>query len=125
MILLKCPQLQTVQICGKMGKNNGTFKYKAVQSEQRDESGFHIQPDSTEWLNGCECQIETYVPAKQKTGADGQVFTYTYDVFIPKHFKGVLELTAQMQLISEDGNMDEITVLGVDNFNRKYIEVWG
>ena len=110
-----------------MGRNNGSFRYKIVQDPQRDQTtGFYSpQSGSSDWIDGCECQIETFVPAKQKIGADGQVFSYTYDVFIPKHFRGVLDLTAKMLIISEDGHEDEITILGVDNYNRKYIEVWG
>ena len=50
---------------------------------------------------------------------------YTYDVFIPKHFKGELVVGAQIQVISENGVTDEFTIQGVDDLNRKYIEVWG
>ncbi|MDH6308037.1 hypothetical protein M2451_002556 [Dysgonomonas sp. PFB1-18] len=112
-----------------MGRNNGTFRYKIVREAQRDQAtGFYSQPDnsgSDEWLPGCECQIEKYIPAKQRIGVDGQVQTYNYTVFIPKYFNGTLDLTAIIQIIGEDGSIDEFPIQGVDNFNRKYIEVWG
>lgn len=110
-----------------MGRNNGTFNYKIAQDAQKDQTtGFYTQSDSSdEWIPGCECQIEKQIPAKQKIGVDGQMHAYNYDVFIPKHFNGKLELTAQMQIFGEDGTSDEFTIQGVDNLNRKYIEVWG
>ncbi len=110
-----------------MGRNNGTFKYKLCQDAQQDpDTGFYSQGGGAgDWLPGCECQIEKQIPAKQKIGADGQMHAYNYDVFIPKHFNGKLELTAQMQILGEDGTSDEFTIQGVDNLNRKYIEVWG
>lgn len=112
-----------------MGRNNGTFRYKIVQEAQRDQAtGFYSQPDSPgadEWLPGCECQIEKYIPAKQRIGIDGQIYTYNYSVFISKYFEGELDLTNIMQIIGENGSTDEFTIQGVDNMNRKYIEVWG
>ena len=110
-----------------MGRNNGTFKYKLCQDAQQDpDTGFYSQGGGTgDWLHGCECQIEKQIPAKQKIGADGQMHAYNYDVFIPKHFNGKLELTTQMQILGEDCTCDEFTIQGVDNLNRKYIEVWG
>ncbi len=109
-----------------MGRYNGSFRYKMVTVPVRDpDTGFYTPVLDSGWIDGCECQIETFVPARQKIGVDGQVITYTYEVFIPKHFTGVLTLTARMQLIGEDGNTDEITIMGVNNFNRKYIAVWG
>lgn len=110
-----------------MGRNNGTFNYRIAQDAQKDQTtGFYTQSDnSDEWLSGCECQIEKQIPAKQKIGVDGQMHAYNYDVFIPKHFSGKLELTAQMQIFGEDGTSDEFTIQGVDNLSRKYIEVWG
>lgn len=108
-----------------MGRNNGTFKYTTIQDGQRDPDTGFITDGDFEWLNGCECQIEKSIPAKQILGVDGQMYAYTYDVFIPKHFKGEMAIGAQMQIISENGVIDEFTIHGVDNLNRKYIEVWG
>lgn len=111
-----------------MGRYNGSFRYKAVQDAQLDEAtGFYNpQADSSdEWIPGCECQIDKHIPAKQVIGTDGQMFSYTYDVFIPKHFKGDLSITTEMQLIGEDGSVEEFAIQGIDNMNRKYIEVWG
>lgn len=108
-----------------MGRNNGTFKYKEIKSGGRNEDGFRVQSDISDWIPGCECQIEVHIPAKQRKGIDGSVFSYTYEVFIPKHFRGKLELAAPFMLIGENGDSDEIAILGVDNHNRKYIAVWG
>lgn len=110
-----------------MSRNNGTFKYKEIQEEQRDpNTGFIVsEPQTGDWINGCECQIETFVPAKQRIGTDGQVHYYTYDVLIPKCFKGALDIATPVQLTSEDGDVSEFLIQGVDNLNRKYIEIWG
>lgn len=106
---------------------NGTFKYKEIQGGQRDpNTGFIVsEPQTGDWINGCECQIETFVPAKQKIGTDGQVFTYTYDVLIPKCFKGTLDIATPVQITSEDGKVSVFEIQGVDNLNRRYIEIWG
>ncbi len=108
-----------------MGRNNGTFKYKAIQEGQRDPQTGFITGGNSEWLDGCECQIDKSIPAKQVIGTDGQIYTYSYDVFIPKHFRGDLAVGAQFQVTSEEGVTDEFTIQGIDDMNRKYIEVWG
>lgn len=109
-----------------MGRNNGTFNYTSIQEPERDpNTGFLTEAGAAVWNRGCECQIEKSIPAKQMIGEDGQMHAYTYDVFIPKYFKGELAIGALMQVISEDGIVDEFTIQGVDDLNRKYIEVWG
>lgn len=109
-----------------MGRNNGTFNYTTIQESQRDpDTGFISASGTSDWIPGCECQIEKSIPARQILGEDGQMHAYTYDVFIPKHFKGELAVGAQMQVVSENSVTDEFTIQGVDDLNRKYIEVWG
>lgn len=68
-----------------MGRNNGTFRYTALKEGQRDPKTGFITAGASEWLDGCECQIDKSIPAKKVIGTDGQIYTYTYDVFIPKH----------------------------------------
>ena len=63
------------------------------------------------------------VPVSAKTSY--QTYTYSYDVFIPKHFRGLLVVGAKFQITSEEGVTDEFTIQGIDDMNRKYIEVWG
>ena len=108
-----------------MGRNNGTFRYTALKEGQRDPKTGFITAGASEWLDGWECQIDKSIPAKKVIGTDGQIYTYTYDVFIPKHFNGVLVVGAQFQITSEEGVTDEFTIQGIDDMNRKYIEVWG
>lgn len=110
-----------------MGRNNGTFSYALPQTPVRDkDTGFFKSgTNATEWKPGCECHIETFIPAKQRLGEDGQMFSYTYDVLIPRYFNGELSIGTLIQVTGEYGNTDEFTILGVDNFNRKYIEIWG
>ena len=108
-----------------MGRNNGTFRYTALKEGQRDPKTGFITAGASEWLDGCECQIDKSIPAKKVIGTDGQIYTYTYDVFIHKHFNGVLVVGAQFQITSEEGVTDEFTIQGIDDMNRKYIEVWG
>lgn len=106
---------------------NGTFKYKEIQEEQIDpNTGFIVsEPQNGDWIDGCECQIETFVPAKQKIGTDGQMHQYTYDVIIPKCFNGNLDIATPVRVISEDGKVSMFEIQGVDNLNRRYIEIWG
>lgn len=108
-------------------RTNGTFEYKPVGSVQTDPTtGFVIPNDnSTAFLQGCECQIDKSIPAKQVVGTDGQTYAYTYDVFIPKYFNGELAIGCTVRVTSESGTTDEFSVLGIDDMNRKYIEVWG
>lgn len=108
-----------------MSRYNGTFKYKQLGELTRGANGFYTPGADGDWLPGCECQIDKQIPAKQKIGTDGQMHAYTYDVFISKHFNGTLELNAQVQITCEDGSCDEFTIQGIDNLNRRYIELWG
>lgn len=105
---------------------NGKFDYKPVGSVQTDPTtGFVIDTDDAAFLQGCECQIDKSMPAKQVIGTDGQIYAYNYDVFIPKYFMGELAIGCTVRITSEDGGTDEFTVSGVDDMNRKYIEIWG
>jgi hypothetical protein len=106
-------------------RNNGTFQYKEVQPSEKGANGFYNQPAASEWLPGCECYIEKHIPAKQLIGEDGRTFSYTYEVFIPKHFRGVLNVTTPFQISCEDGSSDVFSILGVDNLNKRCIIVWG
>ncbi len=110
-------------------RTNGTFKYTVAGELQRDpDTGFCTSGAADEYLPGCECQIDKSIPAKQIVGTDGQIYTYSYDVFIPKHFKngGDLAVGGKIQITSDEtGNVDEFDIQGVDDLNRKYIEVWG
>lgn len=110
-----------------MSRNNGTFRYKEIQEASRDpRTGFILSGSQQEtWIDGCECQMETFVPAKQRVGTDGQMHSYTYDVLIPKCFKGKLDIATPVELTSEDGQVSMFLIQGVDNLNRRYIEIWG
>lgn len=108
---------------------NGKFNYTelAEAPERNKSTGFYESPaESSVWLPGGLCQLEKSIPAKQMIVEDGQMFSYTYDMFIPKHvFRGVLEIGAKIQFTSEDGVEAEFTILGIDDLNGRYIEVWG
>ena len=107
-------------------RTNGTFKYSILQEAVQDpETGFYQEQDNTEWQKGCECQIDKSIPAKQYVGTDGITYAYTYDVFIPKHFKGDLSIGTKIMLVFDDGGTDEFSIQGIDNLNRRYIEIWG
>lgn len=106
---------------------NGTFKYSSPATEhKRDEKTGFIQSQSTDvWSDGCECQVDKSVPAKQIIGSDGQVFAYTYDVFIPPFFNGNLCIGTRVEVKFERGGTDTFTIIGIDDTNPKYIEIWG
>ena len=110
-----------------MGRFNGTFRYQVFQDVQRDPvTGLYTPtgpPNS--WHDGFECQIEKSIPARQMLGSDGQMHTYTYDVFIPKYPSIELALGMSIEVTSEDGVKDVFTIQGIDDLNRKYIELWG
>lgn len=110
-----------------MSRINATFKHKSIQQIVQDNDGFYDPvPDTSEWVDGCECYVEKHIPAKQIIGVDGTVYTYNYTVFIPKHYMGNLELTQQLQLTYNDtGKVETLTIQGVDDMNRKHIEIWG
>lgn len=112
-------------------KTNGTFNYKPIlNTEIKDpKTGWKTFGNSgtDEWLAGCECQISRSIPAKQVLGTDGQMHSYSFDVFIPKYFDGSdqLMIGVEIQVIGENGNTDKFTIQGVDPYNRKYVELWG
>ena len=86
-----------------MARNNGTFRYTVLSLEAtRDEAtGFFTDDDAPVWENGCECQVEKFIPAKQRIGTDGQMYSYTYDVFIPPYFVGNLSIGARVEVTVE------------------------
>lgn len=109
-----------------MGRINGTFRYTVIQDVQKDPAtGFVSSGEASVWLDGCECQIDKSIPAKQIIGTDGQTYAYSFDVFIPKYFNGDFAAGAQMEITSEEGVTEAFTIQGVDDMNRKYTEVWG
>lgn len=113
-----------------MGRYNGIFFYDSpISRQERDEAtGFYNGSVATipNMIEGGDCQLEKSIPAKQVIGTDGQVFTYSYTVFLPKHsFKGELEIGTKVQVQTEYGTVEEFTIIGIDNLNRRYIEVWG
>lgn len=109
-----------------MGRNNGTFKFKPAGTAVKDPvTGLYSAGSETDWMPGSECQIEKFVPAKQKKGVDGEVYDYNYCVFIPKYVKCDLTVGTRILILSENGVKDEFSILGVDDLNRKYIEIWG
>ena len=114
------------QTGGNMSRYNATFRHKQHGTLTKGSNGFYSQSeDGGEWINGCECYVERYIPAKQRTGTDGQIFTYNYEVFIPKHYRNKLDLNAPFQILMEDGTDDEFTIQGIDNLNRRSIILWG
>ena len=110
-----------------MARNNGTFRYTALPLEAtRDEAtGFYTDDDAPVWVKGCECQVEKFIPAKQRLGTDGQMYSYTFDVFLPSYFEGDLSIGARVDVTLERGGVDEFTISGIDDTNPKYIEIWG
>lgn len=105
---------------------NGSFQYSNPTEVERDAStGFIAKAGNTEYLPGIECQVDKQIPAKTITGSDGTTRTYSYDVFIPKYFKGELTVGCMMLITYDGGNTDEFEILGIDDANSKYIEIWG
>ena len=105
---------------------NGSFKYQTIPQVVTDPTtGLKKASGGSEWLPGCECQIDKQIPARKMVGTDGEAYSYNYNVFIPKHFAGELAVGMIIQLSGEAGVVDEIQIQGIDNLNRKYIEIWG
>lgn len=114
------------QCFGETMRINGTFCYKGFGETGKDPvTGFVVGNKVPEWKDGGLCQIDKSVPAQQKIGTDGQAYAYTYDVFIPKCLDVGLAIGMDMLVTGEDGTSDVFTIRGIDNMNRKYIEIWG
>ena len=110
-----------------MGRYNGTFRYRNDQEPQKDaKTGFYTGGGKGEWTDGCRCQIDKHIPAKQIMGVDGQMHAYTWDLFIQRPYDGTdLRIGTDIEVTMEDGTQDVFTIQGVDNQNRRYIELWG
>ena len=110
-----------------MARINGTFRYTALPLEatRNEATGFYTDDDAPVWVKGCECQVEKFIPAKQRLGTDGQMYSYTFDVFLPSYFEGDLSIGARVEVTLERGGVDEFTISGIDDTNPKYIEIWG
>lgn len=106
---------------------NGTFRYKPVVDETTIDTttGFPIEEASVAFVEGCECQIDISIPARNVVGTDGQKYAYSYDVFIPKYFSGDVVVGSEVQVTFFDGRIETFYCQGIDNTNRKYIELWG
>lgn len=61
----------------------------------------------------------------KELGTDGQMYSYTFDVFLPSYFEGDLSIGARVEVTLERGGVDEFTISGIDDTNPKYIEIWG
>lgn len=110
-----------------MGRLNGTFRFRNSQEPVKDPStGFYTGGGFGEWEAGGRCQIDKAIPARQIQGVDGQMYAYTWDLFILRPFKGgTIQIGTEVEVTMEDGSIDTFTALGVDNQNRRYIEIWG
>lgn len=109
-----------------MARYNGTFEWKPMQVAQQDSgTGFPVRAGDADWQTGCECQIDKGFPAIVKRGTDGQEHGYNFDVFIPKIAKVPFVVGMSVRLTNENGEIDVITVQGVDSLNRRYTEIWG
>ena len=112
-----------------MGRMNATFRYRNPTEPTKDENTGFVTggSQSSEWVDGGRCQLDKSVPARQVIGTDGQMHSYTYDLFIPRPFHDASNLTigTEVEVTMEDGTVDQFTSDGVDNQNRKYVELWG
>lgn len=108
-------------------RHNGKFQYAAIPiAEQDPNTGFYKESGEEVWMEGCRCQIDKSIPAKQIVGSDGQMFQYTYDVLLfEADFKGELGIGMNVRLIFDNGKEDEMTIQGIDDTNGRYIEIWG
>lgn len=106
-----------------MARYNGSFKYKALGTASRDSSTGYLTGSSQSFVDGCECQIDK--SSVWKRGEDGQMHTYDFDVFISKYFKVELKVGMTIQLTDENEHQEEFIIRGLDNSNRRYIEIWG
>lgn len=108
-------------------RHNGKFQYAAIPiAEQDPNTGFYKESGEEVWMEGCRCQIDKSIPAKQIVGSDGQMFQYTYDVLLfEADFKGELGIGMNVRLIFDNGKEDEMTIQGIDETNGRYIEIWG
>lgn len=94
-------------------------------AERDPETGFPVQTAESDWRKGDICQIDNGFPAIVRRGEDGQEHGYNYDVFIPKTAKVPFVVGMSVRLIAENGDIEIITVQGVDSLNRRYTEIWG
>ena len=106
---------------------NASFRYKPVCEETAIDptTGFPTEEAPVGLVEGCECQVDISIPARNVIGTDGQRYAYTYDVFIPKYFSGEMSIGDEVQITFFDGTVRTFTIQGIDNANRKYIELWG
>lgn len=104
---------------------NGTFRYTALAGGEIDEDTGFVTGSEPIWIDGCECQIDKSIPATNYVSADGQAFSYNYDVFIDKSFESEISIGSEVEVTFEDGSTESFTVQGIDNANRKYLEIWG
>lgn len=105
---------------------NGTFSYKPIGAVATDpDTGFVGNVQTTGFVKGCECQIDKSIPAKCIIATDGHKYAYTYDVFIPRHFQGKLTIGCVVEVAHDNGAKDEFAIVGIDDMNPKYIEIWG
>lgn len=108
-------------------RHNGKFQYATIPvAEQDSTTGFYKASGEEVWMEGCSCQIDKSIPAKQIVGSDGQLFQYTYDVLLfETDFKGELGIGMKLRLMFDNGKEDEIVIQGIDDTNGRYIEIWG
>lgn len=94
--------------------------------ERRDaNTGYVTGATTPSYVDGCECQIDKGFPAVRKTGEDGRIYCYNYDIFIPKAFMVTLAVGQTVELTMENGECESFTIQGVDSLNRRYTEIWG
>ncbi|MGE9615665.1 MAG: hypothetical protein ACQPRJ_03985 [Solitalea-like symbiont of Acarus siro] len=106
-----------------MAKYNATFRYRLSEKATQNDNGFWDVSGSIEWMPGGHCYIEKYIPAKEVKGVDGTLTLYTYEIFLPKEFKVKLYIGTNL-LLNIGGNIEKVTITGVDNTGKKHIILW-
>jgi hypothetical protein len=104
---------------------NATFRYKKSEQPTRDANGFLTDSQTaSEYVAGTLCQAERNAPAKHIIGTDGQEFVYTYEVFLPRNYGGVLAIGDTMELTIDNTHVVELPIVGIDVTDRKTLVVW-
>lgn len=106
-------------------RNNANFKYSQVGGLNVNSDGFYTQESAEEMKPGGRCCVEHNIPAKQKKGVDGVIIDYSYNVFIERPFRTKLKNNDLLSITMDNGDtILDRSILGIDNTNRRYVEIW-
>lgn len=133
MVGAKSYNARFVELGGKYYEldDEGNINFDAGDNDTQggyDEDGNPIEATGVVYISFGKCAILPNTSAQSVTLADGSVYKYSYDVFVPlntKKYKMLPKEGDKVWVTKKDGTIDKaMEVKGFVTYKKRYLEIW-